>query len=208
MCLEHPQFRKWLTSRETTENVLAVIVDEAHCISQWGGDFRPPYALLDKLRSFMPPDVPILATSATLPPPALSDVCSKLNIDITKSFFLNLGNDRPNITTSVLKMKSSTDYDAIFDLLPQTTTCDELPKTIIFANSVNETQVICRELRRRYPSDMYACFDYLHAHRTPKAKRRVMAKFRKGKIKILIATEAAGMVSQLFGLEYHIFIHK
>jgi superfamily II DNA helicase RecQ len=50
MCLLHPEFRKILTDEKFQENICAVIIDEAHCISQWGGDFRKVYALLEKLR--------------------------------------------------------------------------------------------------------------------------------------------------------------
>ena len=41
-------------------HVLVVIVDEAHCISQWGGDFQPAYAELEKLRAFIPTNTPLL----------------------------------------------------------------------------------------------------------------------------------------------------
>ena len=58
-----------------------IIIDEAHCISQWGGDFRPAYAEVSKLRAFMPLEIPVLLTSATLPPLALSEVCSEMNVD-------------------------------------------------------------------------------------------------------------------------------
>lgn len=166
MCIEHPEFRKWIASKETARDMLAVIVDEAHCISQWGGDFRTTYAMLHKLRSFVPPNVPVLATSATLPPAALSDVCSHLNIDLAQTFFLNLGNDRHNLTSTVQKMKSSTDYSALDKLLPlQASSPDEIPKTIIFTNSVNGTQFVCRYVRQKFPRYMHGSIDFLHAHR-------------------------------------------
>ncbi|KAJ7681422.1 hypothetical protein B0H17DRAFT_943022 [Mycena rosella] len=139
MCLQHPGFRKWLRSEQATDNILGLIVDEAHCISQWGGDFRKFYSMLDQLRGLLPLGTPVHAFSATLAPDALADVCASLSISLGKAFFLNLGNDRPNITPSVARMKSADDYDAINALLPDPAPVDspdKLPKTIIFTNSV------------------------------------------------------------------------
>ena len=82
------------------------------------GDFWPVYSQLEKLCAFMPPEIPILLTSATLPPAALKDCCSHMNVDLDDSYFLNLGNHHPNITTRVLHMDGSTDYNAIYDIAP------------------------------------------------------------------------------------------
>jgi superfamily II DNA helicase RecQ len=202
MCFEHQDFRKWLRDDRTAKRILAVIVDEAHCASQWGGDFRPHYALLNRLRSLLPVGTPILASSATLNPDAMTEVCSGLNIDIEESFFLNLGNDRPNITPSVVQMNGSKDYAAVNAFLPDPVEVHSpanLPKGLIFTNHVIKSQVLCRHVRRRFPNLRgTGAIDFLHAHRTAKAKRRIMKQFRKGKIKILIATEAAGMVRDSF----------
>jgi bloom syndrome protein len=201
MCFEHPQFRKWLRSEATTKRILAVIIDEAHCASQWGGDFRKPYALLDGLRNLLPVGTPVLATSATLNSAALKDITAGLNIDLDDSFFLNLGNDRPNITPSIFQMNGSKDYKAIHVHLPPPSTVHtilDVPKTLCFANAVKKTQIITRNLRGLYPNLPRSAIDFLHAHRTAKAKRRIMKQFRKGKIRILVATEAAGMVSVFF----------
>lgn len=97
MCLEHTAFRKTIQSANIAPHLAAIIVDEAHCISQWGGDFRTQYSRLDRIRSLFPPNVPILAASATLCPNALREVRRSLLIDAEASFHLNLGNDRPNI---------------------------------------------------------------------------------------------------------------
>ncbi|KAJ6526206.1 P-loop containing nucleoside triphosphate hydrolase protein [Mycena sp. CBHHK59/15] len=203
MCFEHQDFRNWLRDEQTGKCVLAVIVDEAHCAAQWGGDFRPHYALLHRLRALLPVGTPILATSATLSPSAMTEVCSGLDLDLRHSFFLNLGNDRPNIMPSVVQMKSSKDYAAIDSHLPdpaEVTSPDDVPKTIVFANNVKKTQILSSHLRRRYPQ-ISDSITFLHAHRTAKAKRRIMKEFRKGKIKILVATEAPGMGADIPDIE-------
>src|ERR1700683_311805 len=107
MCLRHLEFWKMLTDEKFQENICAVIIDEAHCISQWGGDFRKAYALLEKLRALLPPNIPFLVTSATLPPLVLREVRSKLAIDAASSFYINLGNDRPNIAMCVQEINAS-----------------------------------------------------------------------------------------------------
>src|ERR1700729_2153442 len=78
MCIQHDEFCKILTQESFSKNICAVIVDKAHCISQWGGDFRNMYAFLEKLWVFFPTDILFLATSATLPSLALREVQSKL----------------------------------------------------------------------------------------------------------------------------------
>lgn len=179
------------------KRVLAVIVDEAHCISQWGGDFRPAYAELEKLRAFIPTNIPLLLTSATFCPSALSDVCARMNINLKKSFFLNLGNRRPNITTSVIQMDNAKDFKALLNVLPTPEEVSSLssPKSLVFVNAVKVTQSLVREVRDHYGPVFHDKVDFLHAHRTRKAKNRVMKRFRRGRVRILIATEAAGMVS-------------
>ncbi|KAJ7095036.1 hypothetical protein C8R44DRAFT_890162 [Mycena epipterygia] len=113
MCFEHPEFRKWLRTEPTAQRILAVIVDEDHCASQWAGDFRPQYGMLDKLRILL----------------QISVLVSNINLD--ESFYLNLGNDRPNITPSIVEMKGTKDYDAINGPLPDPSTVntpDDLPR--------------------------------------------------------------------------------
>ncbi|KAJ7619939.1 P-loop containing nucleoside triphosphate hydrolase protein [Mycena polygramma] len=204
MCLEHEAFRKWLQDPVTGQRALGTIIDEAHCASQWGGDFRPHYGQLNRLRAILPVGAPILAASATLSPSALKDLCSGLDLDLDEAFYLNLGNDCPNITPSVVEMNGAKDYDAVFPHLPNP--CDvhsvaDLPKGAIFMNAVKKTQIMTKRLRRRYPNIPASAIDFLHSHRTAKAKRRVMRDFRKGKIKLLVATEAAGMGADISDIE-------
>jgi bloom syndrome protein len=153
------------------------------------------YAFLEKLRAFFPPHIPFLTTSATLPPLALREVRSKLAIDADTSFYLNLGNDRPNIAMSVQQINGSDDYKALRPLLANNMTkVKDFTKTIVFTNAVNAMQTMCKRVRQFFPKHLRKYVDYLHTHRTVREKRRVMHRFRQGKIMILIAMDAAGMV--------------
>ncbi|KAJ3497511.1 hypothetical protein NLJ89_g10341 [Agrocybe chaxingu] len=205
MCLKHAEFRAILTSE--FDDICAVIVDEAHCIAQWGGDFRTAYGELGKLRSFFPPHIPIHAASATLNPSALRVVRTQLGINADDSFHLNLGNDRPNVAYLAKQINLSEDYDALCPLLThfadpsEASTADDMVKTIVFVNTVQAAQTGARTVRSWFVPHLHKHIDYLYAYRTPHAKRRAMQRFRNGEIRILIATEAAGMGADIPDIE-------
>jgi len=141
-----------LTDEKFQENICAVIIDEAHCISQWGGDFRKVYALLEKLSALLPPNIPFLMTSTTLAHLVLHEVRSKLAIDTTSSFYINLGNNHPNIVMCIQEINGSDDYEALRLLLAHNVTSyKHLEKTIVFTNTVNITQMTCKKVWLFFP---------------------------------------------------------
>ncbi|KAG0344852.1 hypothetical protein BGZ54_005734, partial [Gamsiella multidivaricata] len=85
--------------------LLAVIMDEAHCISTWGTTFRKSYGRIGDLRAKLPPGVAMVAVSATLPAKALQDVRSKARFRQDVTIF-NVGNDRPNVRLEVRYFES------------------------------------------------------------------------------------------------------
>jgi superfamily II DNA helicase RecQ len=107
MCLDHPEFSKLLRSADFTEKVITMVIDEAHCISQWGDDFRKRYADLGQLRSFVSTSVPMLAASATLPPFVLEQVQARLFFSENNTFLVNLGNHRHDITSLLCHMRGA-----------------------------------------------------------------------------------------------------
>ncbi|KAF7299139.1 Bloom syndrome [Mycena indigotica] len=111
MCRKHEPFRACI--RELSKRFCVLGIDEGHCVYQWGGKFRPDYSLLAELLALLPIRIPILVVSATMNRKCLKTVTEKLTISLNTSFFLNLGNDRPNISTSVVHMNSSEDYAAL-----------------------------------------------------------------------------------------------
>ncbi|RXW12159.1 hypothetical protein EST38_g13694 [Candolleomyces aberdarensis] len=196
MCLQHPAFWTFLSDAVIAGEVAMIVVDEAHCISQWGSDFRKEYSNLDRLRAFFPTHVPFLVTLATLNPATLRNIQAQLNFNLNDAFFLNLGNDCPNIAMSIQNITSPTNYSAIIPLLskiPDATAPKHLHKTIVFVNTVTTSQQCQRFLKTYLPQELHSFVDVLHAQRTRRSKQRVMKNFCDSKILALVATEAAGM---------------
>ena len=90
-----------IRNSEIRERILSVVVDEAHVVSHWGSGFRKKYGTLGILRALMPKDTPMVAMSATLPSWVQCDVMSKLQFNEDNYTYLNLGNDRPNVSLVV-----------------------------------------------------------------------------------------------------------
>ena len=195
MCLEHEGFRQLLKSPGFTKPLVSIVIDEAHCITQWGGEFRMTYDKLADLRSYIPMDIPFLATSAMLAPAAVQQVQAKLQINPQRSYIINLGNDCPNITPSVVKMKIKQDYPALLPLVALgISSHKDLAKTIIFTNSIQQTHEIVQFLQQNLSDDCRPYVRNYHALQSTCSKHRVMEAFHTGNVKILVATEAAGMV--------------
>ncbi|EJF67504.1 P-loop containing nucleoside triphosphate hydrolase protein, partial [Dichomitus squalens LYAD-421 SS1] len=176
-----------------THVIGAFIIDEAHCITQWGGDFRTEYSGLDKFRALVPTPVPFLVTSATLTPFQLERTRSNLSIEETRSFHLNLGNDRPNIKQEMRLMKSASDFAALDFIVAGAEKREDIPRTIIFVNDVSKTHAVAHRLRAMVPDPLRPEIALLHARRSEDSKRETWRRFKEGEVRILVATEAAAM---------------
>jgi superfamily II DNA helicase RecQ len=175
MCLKHAEFCRVLTD-SNFNGLTSLIVDKSHCIGQWGGDFWPAYSELGKLRVFFPPDIPVLATTATTTQNTLRDIRCTLGIDLQTSFFLNLGNDHPNISLHVHRINSATDYDSLCPYLfrsgvTNVSTRDSLIKGIIFVNAIMPAHLIAHTVKSWLPRHLWKYVDYLHLLRSPQAKQ-------------------------------------
>ena len=91
-----------------TRRIIAVFVDECHCISHWGAEFRKKYASLGIVRSFLPRNTPVIAVTATLTRRVHRDIHTKLSFPpLPKYTFINAGNDRPNVFIVVRAIEHS-----------------------------------------------------------------------------------------------------
>ena len=93
-------------------------------------------------------------------------------------------------------MKNASDYEALLELVVEgVVSPDDLTETIIFTNSIQKTLDIVKFLRDKLPSACNHLVDIFHALRSAHSKNCTLERFQGGLIKILVATEAAGMVS-------------
>ena len=202
--MDHKGFSKLMRSADFTKNVSVFVVDEAHCISQWGDLFRKRFSELGRLRCYVPTSVPFLATSATLPPQVLADVRSKLSLSIEDTYLVNLGNDRPNITSVLVPLRgAASDLGALDFLVDEAFSGGTIKRTIVFFNTRDMAFKASQHLRKLLPEHQRSEVDFLHAGRTKRAKQKVMQDFRSGKVNIITATEAAGMVSAIYSHSGH-----
>ena len=196
MSLRHAGFRSVLSDPRFSKYLIAYVVDECHCISQWGGEFRPTYRELSDLRAFVTEDIPILAASATLPQDALSETRRTLGIRAESSFFMNRGNYRSNLHYSAFQMRSQTDFEALKRFFSKCIqfACD-IAQTVIFTDNRMRTQEIGAYVRSLLPPELHGAVAFINALMSAETKRYIMDLFHKGIIRVLIATDAVGMVS-------------
>ena len=170
-----------------------VVIDEAHCITQWGQKFRTQYSSLNKLRSYIAPHTPLLLTSATLPPQTLSNIRDTLEVQDEHSFDLNLGNDRSNIMPIVWPMKGGKEDLGSLDFVVSR---GELRRTVIYVNEKETAREACEYLQALIP-EKSSQIDFIHSGRCSGPQKRVLRQFQAGEINILCATEVVGMVGQI-----------
>ena len=154
-------------------------IDEAHCISQWGHDFRPDYVKLGQLRSTFP-EVPIVAMTATADPETRKDIVNQLGIHQATVFVA--GFDRPNITYTVVpKHKPFVQLSGFLKGRG-----DE--SGIIYALSRKRVEQIAEQLvKAGFSAAAY------HAGLSDKERNRVQNAFRCDDLRIVVATVAFGM---------------
>ncbi|KAL9694017.1 hypothetical protein quinque_013302 [Culex quinquefasciatus] len=180
-----PEYLTGDTGRYLLEQVLdqlvLIAIDEAHCLSKWGHDFRPAYRNLGVVRRICP-RVPILAVTATATPNVRQDIVTSLGL--REPQVLCTGFDRPNLQFHV-RMKSSLGFwEDVKGLLSRNTE----GSIIIYCLTRKQTDEIVDTLR----SCKVQCEAY-HAGLTLKQRKEVHESFVRDRVQIIVATIAFGM---------------
>lgn len=203
MCLLEEDFRTLLSSPLFARRICAFVIDEAHCIEAWGlSKFREMYARLGTLRAFVGENIPFLITSATLPPSTLTFIHQVVHLEPSKTFYINLGNDRQNITWNVRNMDGGrSNVEALEFLLPKEQSGD-LEHGLVFFDSIEDAMNAHRWLTSKLPPEKASRVGIYHSRRGDMSKDFVYEEFCKGNLDILFCTEAAGMVCPIYRARY------
>jgi ATP-dependent DNA helicase RecQ len=159
-------------------NVCLIVVDESHCISQWGYDFRPAYLRIADLREYLP-RVPVLALTATATPEVIEDIQEKLLFREKNVFRKSF--ERKNIAY-VIRNSS----DRLFEIQK---ILNNVPgSSIVYVRSRKRTKEIATELQKQGIDA-----DFFHAGLTSDEKKRKQNEWKSGQCRVIVCTNAFGM---------------
>ncbi|VDB97814.1 unnamed protein product, partial [Peniophora sp. CBMAI 1063] len=185
-----------LRNRIFSSKVYSVVIDEAHCISHWGADFRKKYSQIGSIRVFLSRDTPFVALSASLTQRVTRDVVEKLQLNRDSYLYIDLGNDRPNVSLVARAIQNPINSytDLNFVIPPSPTSINDIPKSFIYADSIPTGTAIVNHLRTLLPDiTMHGAIRPYNAVHSTKYRKKVMRRFKQGKVRILVCTDAAGM---------------
>ena len=171
-----------------------VVMDEAHCFSKWGHDFRPDYlALATFLRDIVPPppypEPQIACFTATAKQDVRDEVLEYFRTEMGRDLVLfEGGHERPNLRFDVIPCADIDKLDRMDAILKEMLPPGQAGGGIVFAATRKQTKEYAELL-----SDRDWSVDYYHAGRTPEEKRSVQDKFLGGALQVIIATNAFGM---------------
>lgn len=159
-------------------NVNLFAIDEAHCISQWGYDFRPPYLQIAELRKIHP-QVPVLALTATATNFVRHDICDKLAFKNPQIFVKSFARD--NLSYVVFNQEDK--YKKLIDIATNLRACG-----LVYVRNRRETAEVASFLRRNGISA-----DFYHAGLDKDIRSKKQEDWKKNIIRVMVATNAFGM---------------
>ena len=171
-------------------HVSFITVDEAHCISQWGYDFRPSYLEIAKIRKFLP-GIPVLALTATATPQVVDDICDKLSRNVE----CGMRDKNSHIPFNVFRM--SFERRNLAYVVRQTT--DKREQLIHILQNVKGTAIVYTRSRRRTKefaellNEAGISATFYHAGLDTATKDERQIAWQNDKTRVMVATNAFGM---------------
>lgn len=171
-------FHKWVQQR----SIALFAVDEAHCVSQWGHDFREEYAQLNVLKKLCP-QVPVLALTASATPTVLEDISKHLELKNPERMVH--GFYRSNLYYQVELCEND---EAKLEFLLQSIKQTPDGRIIVYCGTRKTTESTAAILEKKFAS-----VGFYHAGLSAEIRTRTQESYSKGELRILVATNAFGM---------------
>jgi DNA topoisomerase-3 len=157
-----------------------IAIDEAHCISQWGHDFRPDYRTIGQHLPALRP-APVIALTATATPNVQHDIARQLDLATPRHFIH--GFRRDNIAIEVVRAPQSARPGLTMQILE----VDEHRPAIVYVPKRRDAETLATQLNRRFPTKAY------HAGLEGSTRHSVQSAFLSGQLEVIVATIAFGM---------------
>ncbi len=176
-----------LSRLDTNKKLARIVIDEAHCVSQWGHDFRPDYVALGQVRKQFP-NVPIMALTATATEHVKVDVMHQLGMNKCPVYSQSF--NRPNLYYEVRKKRGKgQSKECLAEYVDLIKVKYKNQSGIIYTLSKKSTERLATILETDYRIKAH----HYHADMPPQEKVRVQKEWQSGKIQVVVATIAFGM---------------